>query len=277
MQNFRKVINEEIENFLKENPECNALSSTYIRSIIRNRKASVLYEGLIKSRSRFDVLRNIKTFSVRVNSFDKKRIHIIVENKNIIPFESQLDKLFDLLNVVGWYIAEFVWYVESNGQYVERNSFSATKESIKEILLIKPYEIEMILEPKFDEEISSIPHKLYHAAPAIYRDRIKLNGLRPSSGSKMAYHPERVYFAFTVDAAISLLKELYKYSPKRNDSDKTEYKFDDGLYDIYEFDAKKHNTLKLFADPNFNFGCFTLDNIDPHHLKIIKEVDIKQK
>jgi hypothetical protein len=127
---------------------------------------------------------------------------------------------------------------------------------------IKP--IALFLEPKYDAKINIDNingNFLYHTSPLKLKDKILKKGLILKAGNKNSAHPERIYLSDNLDTifrfATNLPKEYNEF-------------YDDG-YVIYQINKNVINDL--YSDINLReSGYYTIHNINPKSLKVIKEV-----
>lgn len=198
-----------------------------------------LYEGLI--------------FSVK----DKEFIALVMSNKpqckldkNAPPgivgviFQNKED-LLHVLNrictVAGWYPA--FWF--ANGKTA--NCEEGWLKDIKTVPILVSFE------PKYDLEIK-IPDTLFHVTVPKLVPRILKQGLTPRTQSKLASHPERIYFAFSLQAAQNLGFHLYKGRP----------------FTVLQIDPSSVNRLRLFRDRQFAYdGCYTLTSISRNSITVL--------
>jgi hypothetical protein len=80
----------------------------------------------------------------------------------------------------------------------------------------------------------------------------------------MSYHPDRIYFAESIEDVKGLLPRFIKINPNINE------------YSIYEIDIKSasrdNSQIRYFNDPNFDNGIYTLSNIPPRFVKFVERV-----
>lgn len=219
-------------------------------------KEHLLYEGLIHSVSK-------TTFEDMVNRWSALQDKMVVfpvkgKSKLLLRFsqtitKKELDNLIKLANNLGWYIS--VYLTKENLKWKE------FKDNVIDGTLIS-----LQVEPKFDLDVTDQNFKiLYHITPSINDKKISEIGLVPKSLNKISYHPERVYFGKSESDVDSLLAQFKKL--RSTD--------DDCYYSIYQVDIgkemKRNDQLRLFKDPNFENGFYTLSNIHKDNLKIIKK------
>lgn len=116
-------------------------------------------------------------------------------------------------------------------------------------------------EAKYDEKIENIPQYLYHISPSTNTPKIYQKGLAPKSRSKASYHPERVYLLKDPDEAENLADMFYQRTGET-------------IWDLLRIDTKlvPGDYLRLYKDPNYDNGYYTLNNIPPKAIKIIKKI-----
>lgn len=202
-----------------------------------------LKEGLIKTT-------NIgKTINIIQKQFPSLSIEKNKENNTFKIRginQTNFPLLLKLTNNLGW----FPSWVSSpfyNGKYfkdVEVNETSKIK-----------------FEAKYDEKIENIPQFLYHISPIENIEKILQKGLSPKSRSKASFHPERVYLLKSSEEAESLADMFYT-------------KTGETLWGLLEINTSMipGDYLRLYKDPNYDYGYYTLNNIPPQAIKKVKEI-----
>lgn len=113
-------------------------------------------------------------------------------------------------------------------------------------------------EPKFEEEEMDVGDILYHITHISNKDKIMRIGLCPYSKNGLFNYPSRIYFFkenTPKEALIKAAMALKRYSAKS---------FKDDRYCILKIDTNKlKDNIKFFADPNYEYGLYTLNNIPP--------------
>lgn len=130
----------------------------------------------------------------------------------------------------------------------------------------------LVFEPKHQKDDTSEILKnnkhLYHISPRVFEGSILKRGLSPKSKNIYFKYPERVYLisegcketyifnlAWQISESISY-DNLWK---NIDDANKNPY-----TWTIYEIDAAKlQDDIRVFKDPNWEYGIFTPDNINP--------------
>jgi len=204
-----------------------------------------LKEGLIKTT-------NIgKTLNILEKKYSSKFIFTRSKNSFYIKtFHTNINNLNNIIkdaNTLGWF-PSFMETEEYTGKWNEK--------------YFKGGEIKLRFEAKFDEEIvEKIPKILYHITPTQNVDKILNIGLVPKSRSKASYHPDRVYLSKDLEDIENLGEMFYQ---------KTGVK-DWSILKI-ETDMIPGDYLKLYTDPNYINGYYTLNNIPPQAIEKVKDI-----
>lgn len=216
----------------------------------------VIMEGLIRtypqSKSKDIILDRFPELEVDIMSDGEICVHgketVMDELKNYIPLFTNL----------GYFISMVSFDFEGEHWTQEYNNNS------------KPTAV--IIEAKFDNEVSNIPKTLYHASPLKYKHKILKHGFAPRNNCRISNHPERVYVSDslnTVEMFAKSLKDDNNELDKNKNKNLREY-YDDG-YCIYEISGSCIS--KLYSDVNLReTGFYILHNIPPSCFKLIREV-----
>jgi hypothetical protein len=206
-----------------------------------------LKEGLIKTVNigkTLDVLEKKYSskfiFTRSRNSFSIKTFH----TNNIT-----LDSFIKDANTLGWF-PSFMETEDYTGKW--------GKEYFKE------GEIKLRFEAKFDEEVvENVPSTLYHITPTANADKILKIGLVPKSRSKASYHPDRVFLSKSLEDMEELGRMFYQKTGIRN-------------WTILRINTEliPGDYLKLYTDPNYKPGYYTLNNINPQAIERVKDTSI---
>lgn len=236
-------------------------------------KDHLLYEGLIHSVSRTRFVDMFERWSLTANKFnivppkgDSSKI-VLQTYKNITSKE--LNNLLQLINNLGWFISSCMVNTDENDNSIANVKWKKFEKDdiIKNYIDKNEIVYAFQCEPKFDLDVSDSNLKtVYHITPSINDIKIKRIGLIPKSLKKISYHPERIYFAESI-------KDLEFIAERFHAKDKkiSEY----SIYEINLNSAMKDNSqLRLFIDPNFEGGIYTLSNIHPSHLTLIKKINV---
>ena len=233
----------------------------------------LLNEGLIKSYesdiSFGEIIRSLRLLKFNVNGeFEENRISLIIKDFNDIP-KNKIDDLFDHINIT--LVNKFGWF-PSTVEITNINSNSILKKYNEDELKLKQDTISIInieYDKGFDEIEKITPNKLYHLSIQEYENKILKNGLFPKSKSKLSSHLDRVYLCKSPDDCDNLVPQMKLYYSEEKD---------DNLYTLGNkrwnkntkwiiFETKSNN-IKLYKDPRYKDGYYTLDNIDPKMISI---------
>ena len=221
-----------------------------------------IQEGLIKTTPIGEAVYILKKqFPNWIFQYDKGdkdfTIEILKIKEGIQP--EYFEKLIPLLNNLGWFIS----YIEIHGDGIEIKDKYNEKIVKNAFQNKKVYSIYLECEAKFDQKVNKIPSFLYHVAPLRSWDKIQKIGLIPKSRSKKAYHPERVYLGKDEKNTSNLAPKFYQ---------------SEGIKDWV---LLKINTnmvpgdyLRLYYDPNFKYGYYTLNNIPPQAIEKVKDIEL---
>ncbi len=122
--------------------------------------------------------------------------------------------------------------------------------------------ITMMFEAKFQTDDSKTIRKqethAYHITPFYNKKSILKIGFSPRSKNKLFEYPGRVFFingSASEDNIVSMTKQL---------SDSNNSLGNNGVYAIFDVDLSKiADDVKLFFDPNYKFGFYCYQNIEP--------------
>ena len=172
--------------------------------------------------------------------------------------KQELDHLLKLINNLGWFVSSvLVFRSDINWKKFNYSDF-IENEMDRRWLSFQ-------LEAKFDLELNIHDYdEIYHISPSVNKDKILRIGLVPKSKEKKMSHPERIYFA------------------EENDMDSIGFQVSKAMpnipLSIFKIDFRKairHNpSIRLFDDPNFHSGFFTLSNIPPQFISWEGELNI---
>ena len=120
------------------------------------------------------------------------------------------------------------------------------------------------LEAKFDLELNIHDYnEIYHISPSINKDKILKIGLVPKSKVKKMSHPERIYFAEESD----IDSIGFQFSKMMPDTPLSVFKIN------FRGAIRNNPSIRLFDDPNFHGGFFTLSNIPPQFITWNREFE----
>lgn len=179
-----------------------------------------------------------------------------------------IDKINNLMDHYGWF---------------PTNIKSPDNPRIKYSQGIKNYlnkrDVEIQYEAKIGEEFNISPNKTkaYHVTPDIFLDKIKNDGLKPKTESKLSDHPERIYLFLNPDETFNqMVKALWNsLSEERRKIIKDYY--------ILEVDLTKISGHKFYMDSQSSLtyaSIFTTQSIPNSAIKVIDKIstrDIKKE
>jgi hypothetical protein len=224
-------------------------------------KEHLIYEGLIHSVSQ-------STFKDMVERWSgaNDKIKIVYRPNNVINIhfiyydmdKKEFNILLKLINNLGWFVSAYLEMEQTmKWKKFNQNEFSLPIKNLSSLQV----------EAKFDLELTDIEFDiLYHTSPSINNEKIKKIGLVPKNQSKISYHPERIYFTRTKEELDTIAYQFHKLNP-------TIIEF--SVFEINIAGAKDNNrSLRLFNDPNFYGGIYTLSNIPPKFITLINKITI---
>lgn len=231
-------------------------------------------EGLIKTYDKNIILNNVieslSLLKVDINGeiINDSKISITLDNINHISYE-RLNSIADIIyNIVVNTGGYFISYIEVTNIHKLKNKL---KEDLYEIIRSKEYytSLNIVFESKFEEE-SEIPKTLYHLTIEEYLNKIHKNGLYPKSKNKKGNNLDRIYLCKTIEDCEKLIPQMILYY--NMERDKNMYVYNKKKYTknvnpvIIKIDSK--DITKLYKDPNYIDGYFTVDNILPSSINI---------
>jgi hypothetical protein len=214
-----------------------------------------LSEGLIKSvklEIAFNLLsKNFKDYII--SNIENSKISIEISEYD----EKQFSLLLSYLNSLGYFITRESVHLQ-NGRTLLSKEFDASliTNNLNDISSIVLY-----IEPKYDIKIERVPKVLYHATPNRNSDKILQTGLTPKSRSKLAFHPERVYLTDTVENAKDISKKLSAITGEKG-------------WSILKIETQHIPPyFKLYKDPNYTNGYYSVNNIPPSAITKLEDYD----
>lgn len=221
---------------------------------------TALNEGLIKTQGAYAtksiIERNHKLVRVLYVDDDETVLGLEIRLKVLKPGE--LDSILKLVNNLGWFPSIYITNVSGEKtKFVDNNKF---KEDVKDAGIVS-----IKLEKKFDP-VRKTTHgsDYFHVARQKVLPKIEKNGLVPRSKSKIGFHPERIYLARGYNKALEILEMLYQHDES------------EPLWVMFQVDITKVPNIELRNDPNFEGGVYTLQNIPPSALKVVKKFDMSK-
>jgi hypothetical protein len=184
---------------------------------------------------------------------------------------SKIDDLFDMLSSL--MTNKFGWFPSS--QLLElSNGFNRLKKyDESEIKLKKSIISNLTIEydSKFDEE-SKYDGELYHLSIQEYEKKILKSGLFPKSKSKLSSHIDRIYLCKSAQDCKNLIPQMKLHYSEERDINHYELGNKKWNKNTKWIIFKVNNTnLKLFKDPRYEEGYYTLDNISPSNISIFEK------
>ena len=202
-----------------------------------------LKEGLTKTTNRGKAINIIKKTFPNLEINDSKESNTF----NIVRInEEDLPSILKLTNNLGW----FPSWISSpfyNGKYSKDIKINTTSK--------------IRFEAKYDEKVENVPEFLFHVTPSTNTSKIQEKGLSPKSRSKASYHPERIYLLKYTSYAIDLADMFYQ-------------KTGETIWDLLKINTQKipGDYLKLYKDPNYQHGYYTLNNIPPQAIDVLDKI-----
>lgn len=228
-------------------------------------QANKVYEGLITSYPHSVVIPEMKkivgtTGTVGLYNHNETVIRVTIQRQIT---EQTIQQLLHFAETAGWFFASSL--ISTKNYNDEQRNHKDSNTIIKTISGLTNPTVTILFESKFSTEISSTIVKkykvLYHATPAQKAIKILKIGLTPKTGNKISNHPERIYFATNYEDLVNeLIPDMIE---------KTKIK----SWAIFEIDTKifESDTMRLFKDPAYPLGVFTVANIPPYHIKLVSK------
>lgn len=169
----------------------------------------------------------------------KNQMRISIDEINLIKFKS----IQAVINRSGYFIARAIDNIE-NKIYLD---------NFEKLLDFNAITIELIIEAKFDVSIDLELLKntyFYHLTEESKRNKIFSIGLVPKAKNKLSSHPERIYFETNEFKIPILAAKLNIKNPL-----------------VLEINKDEVKNLKLYQDPNYSTGIYTMQNIPPNFIK----------
>lgn len=221
-----------------------------------------LEEGLIKTapigEAIYILKRQFPDWIFQYEKGDKDFTVEILRSKNGIQSE-YFKKLLPLLNNLGYFIS----YIEIYGDGIELKDSYSEKAVKNAFQNPKIHSIYLECEAKFDQKVNKVPEILFHVAPLRSWEKIQKVGLVPKSRSKKAYHPERVYLGKSEKGIAALAPKFYQSTGLK-----------DWVLLKVHTDLVPGGYLKLYYDPNYKYGYYTLNNIPPQAIEKVKDINL---
>lgn len=216
----------------------------------------------MRSVSPEELKHHLEIWPVAKNKFESKivgnTIHLtIIDNLD----ERNIKNLLTWINNLGWFVDLFL-IIKTKSTWEKFNE----KEFIKKYMN-DTKGVVFDIKAKYDKENTHIQvtPDFYHVTPSKYESKILKIGLIPKSKGKIGNHPDRIYLVKRIVDAVALAET---FSIMENEHDYT-------IFKVNIEEAKKRNDeLKLYYDPSLNSGLYTLTNIHPNFLIVIKRIQV---
>jgi hypothetical protein len=227
---------------------------------------NAIYEGLIWSQPvGFTIGKLKEQFPNCKYVYNHEPMNDTYKFNIIIPYKIttiQFKQLLILVNNLGWYFSRHYIDPTIDIQYDEAKYNE--EYVINRIQQNNIQCIELTTEPKYDIQIIKIPDILYHATLTSKISKIKKIGLVPKSTNTFLSFPERIYLSNNLDnLEHKLIPHMAEFLDEKNWSILT---VSTGGIHIPK--------LKLFKDPSYPYGYYTLTNIRPEFLKNLKQITL---
>jgi hypothetical protein len=117
---------------------------------------------------------------------------------------------------------------------------------------------------------------LFHITPLVNLEKIKNIGLTPKTNSKLAYHPERVYFLKNIENENFIKNFIGKLFVNNKNNIELKEKYVVLRIDLdKELKTEIKPKIRFFADPNMSGAVYTLENISPNSIEPVKLATIE--
>lgn len=224
-------------------------------------EANAVYEGLIRSVNPHMVVNRIKFQFPNIKVVaqqdpDGPTAVVFLDITSTKINSGEFDRLMVLVNTLGWYPSWMQVNKKRGGKFDSADA-SKTLETPRSKLVVQ-------LEAKYDVEEVKLPSVLYHASPAKHGQKITTQGLVPRSKATSIVYPDRIYLAKDLDNLINVLIPHIADTKQLHDGW--------AVFQVVGLD-KMVPPPRLFFDPLYPHGYYTMSNIPPSHLKLIKIVD----
>ncbi len=220
-------------------------------------KKITLLEGLIKSHPAalyaFNLQKRIMLKGITEWSLNPDGNSILASGyfDDYSQLMSLISEIDQLNNLFGYFTAAYLLH-KPNGYVIYDNKKDLFKLKREEGL-----NLTIQIEPKFDKP-EKIKEKYFHITLKKNVNSILQKGLIPKGKSKKAYHPDRIYLFVDERSAVNKAKLLY-WETKGKDTV------------LLEITTTGLNLI-MYKDPQMSNGVYTLDNIPPSNIKLIKEL-----
>jgi hypothetical protein len=226
-----------------------------------NKWSQFILNETLKTNSIDFTLKNVKEelSLLGFNFLVYKSKNTLVLKINNFNFIQNLKLTLDYINSLfidrnGWFPSKYTLINISGNKNILQYDEDYLKNNNKFIKSVT-----ITYEPKYDIEVN-IPDKLYHLSIQQYNDKIIKKGVIPKSKNKLTKHLDRIYLC-------SKPEYCYKLIPRMR-INYINSKIPNTKWIIYEIDSSNLN-IKLYKDPNYINGYYTIDNISPSYIKML--------
>ena len=261
-----------LKNLIVENErDLNFIDEGLIKTI-PTRKLIDLFKNFVKN-NLDERLYDLKLSDVQDDTNDNRRLTDIIlqsdEKQTISPFVSFYIPIYS--NAKKKIIDDLTDYLYVSG-YNLYSIDTVDQENVKQPFYDVKIEIlSMTFEAKFTEYTVELNDFLYHVVPERYIEKVRKNGLVPSSKSDMFNYPDRVYLFNCYS-----IEDIMRYGVlKSNKMISSKYVKDGGFFilkiskdEIQKSRMFKDGKLKFYVDPAFtdennenSIAIFTYENI----------------
>jgi len=209
-------------------------------------RKETIYEGLIHTVD----LGTTADMLIKWSGSGKKFVVKETPKKIRLNFLTNLDAeelkhLLKLINNLGWFVSSVL--ISDSEMHWKRFDYN---DFIKNDM--NTQWVSFQLEAKFDLELNIHDYDvLYHVSPTINKDKILKIGLVPKAKEKKLSHPDRIYLADNEDDINTIAFQFIRINPRPL-----------SLFKIDFRGVRRNNpSIRLFEDPNFRGGIYTLSNI----------------
>lgn len=224
-----------------------------------------LYEGLILSvapKQMAQLIHNLRT-SGKV-TYDRKYASRVLDVTFVSPVPPiQITSVFERTKAGGWF-----WAVANIFEHRKPTRSVKTESDLFQELQTLPNKskIQLVFEAKYGYDVTanivSSWEYLYHVTPKKNFNKILTKGLSPKTQGKQSNHPERIYFATSIhDIQTYLLPEFARV---------TNTNIDDWAILQIRCAAFEQKGVRVFDDPAFPGGVYTLSNISPSFITAVE-------
>ena len=229
-----------------------------LKGTLKNPLTGELYEGLISTVDTETAIRVLNNLKAVKTAWKVGTDSVNVETRIKYPndheynyasgnfYDDNVSELLRTINNLGYFVFGMEYDTGEDFAY-EKYSAREFKRLMKDV---QPEYLVLQLAKKYDTEASDIlPKTVYHVTTEKGLKSIQKIGLKPTTKSKLATHPDRVYVAVDKDSAMHFAKRI---------ADK------DTLHILTIDTTKLVKGTKFYSDPHYTDKAFyTYNNIPP--------------